>query len=78
MPNTLPEIAPAPMPVFLTSAALGRRLGCCPATIRRKMAAGVLVPDAAIVAGSVGEQVVFNMAKLPDIRALFRGSPILS
>ena len=74
MATSQPTNTPAPaLPVYMTQSALARRLGVCPLTVRRRLAAGVIQPDGALVSGMVGEISVFNMANLPQFRAAMRG-----
>ena len=57
------------LPILMTSNALSRRLNICGLTLRRKVEAGVVTPDAILRSGSVTESVLFDMARLPEIRA---------
>ena len=72
-PTNIPD-RPA-LKVYLTQTALGRRLGVCPLTVRRKLAAGIIRADAALISGAIGEFVIFDMARLPQFRAEMRGLP---
>jgi hypothetical protein len=65
----------APLPVYLTAAAIARRTGCCPATLRRRVEAGKVAPDAVVIAGTVGESFLFRSDRLADIRLAIRTGP---
>ncbi len=79
MPISQPESqVPEALPIFMTASAVARRMNCCGATVRRKLASGQLKPDGILRAGSVGEQVVFSMSRLPEIRQALRDNPIIA
>ncbi len=78
MPNTTPETNIPEVPVFLSASALARRLGVCQMTLRRRVAAGVVKPDAVLIQGTVFEGSLFDASKLQTIRQAMRGVQIVS
>jgi len=66
------------MITFVTQTALTRRLGICNATLRRRVAAGLISPDAILIEGSRLEPTaLFNLARMSAIRAAVLPKPRL-